>query len=238
MTGTVYLVGAGPGAPDLITVRGRDLLGGADVVVHDRLVSTALLAWCRPGAEIIDAGKAPGRAPLDQAGINGILVERARAGRTVVRLKGGDPFVFGRGGEELAACARAGVPCQVVPGVSSAVAAPALAGIPVTWRGVSRSFAVVTGHAAPVSQGCLVAADTLVVLMGMGRLSDLVGDLVAAGRSPDAPAAVVSRASWPDQMTAVATLGSIARAAATAGCASPGVLVVGEVVAHRHALAG
>ena len=150
MTGIVHLVGAGPGDPGLITVAGREALERADVVVHDRLGTEALLGLCPPGAELLDAGKAPGRAAMTQDEINAALVEHGRRGRRVVRLKGGDPFVFGRGGEEAEALAAAGVAVRVVPGITSAIAAPAAAGIPVTHRGVATSFTVVTGHEDPV----------------------------------------------------------------------------------------
>ncbi len=150
---TVYLVGAGPGDPGLLTRRGEALLRVADVVVYDRLASAAVLQLAGPDAELVDVGKAPGRAALDQAEINALLVARARAGHVVVRLKGGDPFVFGRGGEEAEACIAAGVPFEVVPGVTSAIAAPAYAGIPVTHRGVSTHFTVVTGHEDPTKDG-------------------------------------------------------------------------------------
>jgi uroporphyrin-III C-methyltransferase len=229
--GTVYLVGAGPGDPGLLTCRGRDLLAAADVVVHDRLIDRRVLALCRPDAEVVDAGKAPGSVRLTQAAICELLIERARAGRAVVRLKGGDPFVFGRGGEEATACARAHVPCEVVPGVTSAVAAPSLAGIPLTHRGVASSFAVVTAHAPRRDWTGFAAADTLVVLMGAARVAETAGELMAAGRSPDTPAAVIASASLPSQRVARSTLAGIAEAAATAGCANPAVLVIGAVVA-------
>ena len=172
--GTVSLVGAGPGDPKLITVRGAEALGSADVVVYDRLVSPSLLELAPPHAERIYVGKEPGRATTPQEDIDALLVERALGGATVVRLKGGDPFVFGRGGEEALACARAGVPFEVVPGVSSAIAAPAAVGIPVTHRGVARSFAVVTASTAHGDGVRLdrvaTATDTLVLLMAAGTL--------------------------------------------------------------------
>ncbi|MBA3258755.1 MAG: uroporphyrinogen-III C-methyltransferase, partial [Gemmatimonadales bacterium] len=191
--GTVHLVGGGPGDPGLITARGLELLRRADVVVHDRLIGPELLHEARAGAELVDVGKGPGHAALSQEEINALLVERARHGREVVRLKGGDPFVFGRGSEELAACREAGVEVAVVPGVSSAIAGPAAAGIPVTARGIARSFAVVTGHqAGPENEGPngasgpdvgpLAAVDTIVILMGRAALGGLAARLIAAGR--------------------------------------------------------
>ncbi|MGQ9590707.1 MAG: uroporphyrinogen-III C-methyltransferase, partial [Planctomycetota bacterium] len=196
--GTVYLVGAGPGDPGLITVRGLALLRRADVVVHDRLVEPALLGETRPGAEAIDAGKRCGGG-MPQEEIIALMIDRARRGREVVRLKGGDPFVFGRGWEELEACRSAGIPCAVVPGVTSAVAAPAAAGIPVTLRGVSRSFTVVTGHASgggldPAAIEAAARADTAVVLMCASNLEAVLRTFVAAGRRPETPAALVENA--------------------------------------------
>jgi uroporphyrin-III C-methyltransferase len=239
--GTVHLVGAGPGDPGLITARGLDLLRRADVVVHDRLVGPELLQEARPGAELVDVGKGAGHAALSQGEINRVLVARARRGLRVVRLKGGDPFVFGRGSEEAAACREAGVPVEVVPGVSSAIAGPAAAGIPVTARGIARSFAVVTAHQAgpgpdaPEVAG-LVGVDTVVVLMGRASLDDFARRLVAAGRDPETPAACVQSATTPDQRVTVATLATIADAAERDGLEAPVVTVIGEVA--RFAEAG
>ena len=227
--GWVHLVGAGPGDPGLFTLRGRELLETADVVVYDRLVDPRVLAMCRPDAELIDAGKAPGLVRITQEAISAMLVGRAQRGDAVVRLKGGDPFVFGRGGEEAAACKAAAVPCEVVPGVSSAVAGPALAGIPVTQRGLASGFAVVTAHAPRDDWPGFAAAATLVILMGAGRLEEVAAELRAAGWPDGTPAAVVASASLPDQRDARAPLGQIAAAAAEAGCTSPAVLIVGAV---------
>ena len=231
--GTVHLVGGGPGDPGLITARGLELLRQADVVVHDRLVGPALLEEARPGAELVDVGKGRGHAPLPQEEINRLLVERARAGRSVVRLKGGDPFVFGRGSEELEACRAAGVPCDVVPGVTSAIAAPAAAGIPVTARGIARSFAVVTAHQAGEQSEAdlapLVGADTIVVLMGRSSLAGFTAGLIAAGRDRSTPAACIQSATTPDQRVTIATLGTIAEAAERDGLEAPVVTVIGEV---------
>jgi uroporphyrin-III C-methyltransferase len=234
--GAVHLVGGGPGDPGLITSRGLDLLRAADVVVHDRLIGAELLAEARPGATVIDVGKGPGHAPYRQAEINALLVDEARRGRTVVRLKGGDPFVFGRGSEEAAACRQAGVPVYVVPGVSSAIAGPAAAGIPVTVRGLARSFAVITAHTAgpdaetPDVTG-VVGVDTLVVLMGRAGLATLADRLIAAGRDPSTPAACIQSATTPTQQVTRATLGTIAEAADRDGLENPMVTVIGAVAA-------
>jgi uroporphyrin-III C-methyltransferase len=231
--GTVHLVGAGPGDAGLITVRGLERLRRADVVVHDRLTGPELLAEARSDAELLDVGKGPGLAPLEQEEINRLLVERARRGLDVVRLKGGDPFVFGRGSEELAACRAAGVGCEVVPGISSAIAVPAAAGIPVTARGVARSFAVVTGRTADgeTDPAPLVGIDTIVVLMGRAGLARFAERLIAAGRDPATPAACVQSATTPAQRVVVATLATIAAAAERDGIESPVVTVIGEVAA-------
>jgi uroporphyrin-III C-methyltransferase len=231
--GTVHLVGGGPGDPGLITARGLERLRQADVVVHDRLVGPALLEEARPGAELVDVGKGRGHAALTQEEINRLLVERALAGRTVVRLKGGDPFVFGRGSEELDACRAAGVPCEVVPGVSSAIAGPAAAGIPVTARGIARSFAVVTAHQAGettvTNMAPLAGVDTIVVLMGCSALPQFTAGLIAAGRDGGTPAACIQSATTPEQRVTIATLGTIAEAAARDGLEAPLVTVIGEV---------
>jgi uroporphyrin-III C-methyltransferase len=234
VTGRVVLVGAGPGDPELITLRGARALAEADVVVFDRLAAPALLDLVPPNAERIYVGKEPGRAATPQDEIDRILVERALEGATVVRLKGGDPFVFGRGGEEFAACADAGVPCEVVPGISSAIAAPEAAGIPVTHRGLARSFAVVTGSAAhddEVDLSKVAGADTLVVLMAAGRLAQTCAALTAAGRPPDEPAAIVQWAWTPEQRSVVGTLADLPMLAATASIGPPATLVVGAVAA-------
>jgi uroporphyrin-III C-methyltransferase/precorrin-2 dehydrogenase/sirohydrochlorin ferrochelatase len=232
--GIVYLVGAGPGDPKLITVRGAEVLGIADVVIYDRLASPALLDRAPSTAERIYAGKEPGRSAMRQPEIDRLLVERALRGETVVRLKGGDPFVFGRGGEEMLACARAGVPCEVVPGITSAIAAPALAGIPVTHRGVAQSFAVVTGSSAHGDEVDLsrvaIAADTLVVLMAAGKLAERCSELIAAGRRATEPAAIVQWAGTPEQRSILGTLEDLPSLAAAARIGPPATLVVGAVV--------
>jgi uroporphyrin-III C-methyltransferase len=236
VTGRVVLVGAGPGDPDLITVRGARSLAGADVVVYDRLVAPALLDLAPRTAERVYVGKEPGRRATSQERISELLVTRARAGSIVVRLKGGDPFVFGRGGEEALACARAGVAFEVVPGVSSAVAAPAYAGIPVTHRGMARSFAVVTGStahgdAAVDLESLATAVDTLVVLMAAGKLEETCRRLIRAGREPTTPAAIVQWAATRDQKTVAGTLEDLSSLAVAARIEPPATLVVGDVVA-------
>jgi uroporphyrin-III C-methyltransferase len=239
VSGIVYLVGAGPGDPELMTVRGLACLRRAEVVVHDRLVSREVLAEAPPAAERIDVGKEPGHHRARQEEIHGLLIHHARAGRVVVRLKGGDPFVFGRGAEEALACAAAGVAWEVVPGISSALAVPAQAGIPVTHREVSGSFAVVTGHCVcgdRVDWEALARVDTLLVLMGLARLPEIAARLIAHGRAPETPAAVISQGTLPDERTVVALLGRLAAAVDRAGLASPAVIVVGEVVRLRERL--
>ena len=234
---TVYLVGAGPGDPGLLTVRGAALLRQADVVVYDRLSVEALLDLAPSGAERISVGKAPGAVTMPQEEINALLVERGRRGETVVRLKGGDPFVFARGGEEAAALAAAGVDYEIVPGITSAIAAPAYAGIPVTLRHSSTSFTVVTGHEDPsVGEEGTVDWDavarvggTIVILMGVARIRSIADRLIAAGRSPDTPAAAVRWGTRPQQETIRATLGTIA----DQPLRSPSVIVIGQVAAQE-----
>jgi uroporphyrinogen III methyltransferase/synthase len=237
--GSVALVGAGPGDPRLITVRGLALLRRADVVVYDRLVDARLLRLARRARHIF-AGKARGDHALPQAEINALLLRHARRGRRVVRLKGGDPFVFGRGGEEAHALARAGIPYEIVPGVSSAIAVPAYAGIPVTHRGVAASFAVVTGHEA--CEGSRIdwphlatGIDTLVILMGVGTLPRIAEMLIAHGRAASTPAAVVRWGTTGRQRTLVDRLDRIG--ARAAGVEPPAVIVIGDVVALREELA-
>jgi len=241
--GSVALVGGGPGDPELITVRGRRLLFEADVVVADRLAPRALLADLAAGTEVIDCGKSAHRHNLSQDEINEVIVRRALAGQRVVRLKGGDPFVFGRGGEEVAACLAAGVPVQVVPGITSSVAAPAAAGIPVTHRGLSADFAVVSGHRDPGVPGgaqpesgwnwaeLAVGPGTLVLLMAMGRLAEISAELIRHGRAADTPAAVVQNATLPEQRVLRAPLAGLAAAAEAGGFTAPAVVVIGAVAA-------
>jgi uroporphyrin-III C-methyltransferase len=240
VNGIVYLVGAGPGDPKLITVRGAEVLGLADVVVFDRLASPALLDLAPPDAERIYVGKEPGRPAMPQEAINELLVSRALAGDTVVRLKGGDPFVFGRGGEEALACVGAGVPFEVVPGISSALAAPAAAGIPVTHREVARSVAIVTGsiaHGDGIDLSTVATAtDTLVLLMAAGHLAETCAALIEHGRSPSEPAAIVMWATTEDQRHVVGTLETLSALALAAAIGPPATLVVGEVAAFAETL--
>lgn len=232
---TVHLVGAGPGDPGLLTVRADAVLRRADVVVYDRLSVEALLDLVPPGAERISVGKAPGLATMPQAEINALLVDLGRRHETVVRLKGGDPFVFARGGEEAAALAEAGIPFEVVPGITSAIAVPAYAGIPVTLRHSSTSFTVVTGHEDPgvgedgsVDWGAIArTGGTLVILMGVARIARIAEELIAGGLPATTPAAAVRWGTRPEQATVRATLGTIA----AQPLAAPSVIVVGEVAA-------
>ena len=240
--GLVVLVGAGPGDPELITLKGLRWLRRADVVVYDQLAAAELLDEAPEAALRMFAGKSGGRHYLEQSAINAILIHHAQAGRLVVRLKGGDPFVFGRGGEEILACARAGVAVEVVPGVSAAIAVPAAAGIPVTHRGIASSFDVVTGHEDPAKPESVVdwerlatAVDTLVILMGVGALPRIAARLISAGRRADTPAAVIHRGTTEAQETVVGTLGDIAARAAR--LQAPAVIVIGEAVALRSLLA-
>jgi uroporphyrinogen III methyltransferase/synthase len=244
MNGSVALVGAGPGDPGLMTVRGLTLLRRAEVVVYDRLVDPRLLDEAPLDALRIFAGKTSGAHVLSQARINALLVAHARRGRRVVRLKGGDPFVFGRGGEEAMALAQAGIAHEIVPGVSSAVAVPAYAGVPVTHREIASSFAVVTGHEDEDKAGERVdwerlatAVDTLVILMGVQSLPRIAGALLAGGRRPDTPVALIRWGTTDSQQTLVGRLDAIAPLAAAARLAPPVVIVVGDVVALRGRLA-
>jgi len=225
--GVVYLVGAGPGGPGLITTKGLELLRSADVVVYDRLVSPALIAQARADAERI-------LRATDQQDVNALLIDRARAGFNVVRLKGGDPFVFGRGAEECEALREAGVPFQVIPGVTSATAVPAAAGIPVTHRRVASAFAVVAGHEcdgrSDLDWEALSRMPTLVVLMGLSALPDIVARLRAQGAPADTPVAVIASGTLAEQRTVVGTLGDIADLVAAAGLEPPATVVIGEVV--------
>jgi uroporphyrinogen III methyltransferase/synthase len=236
---TVYLVGAGPGDPGLMTARALELIGAADVIVYDRLIPVSALDGARADAELIYAGKEGGGESMPQAEISRLLVARGSSGACVVRLKGGDPFVFGRGGEEAAALREAGVAFEVVPGVTAGVAGPAYAGIPVTHRGAASAVAFVTGHEDPskasgpsVDWGALAAfPGTLVFYMGVRQLGAIVERLVAAGRPPSEPAAVVERGTLPGQRVLSATLGTIGSVAASEGVRAPALVVVGPVAA-------
>jgi uroporphyrin-III C-methyltransferase/precorrin-2 dehydrogenase/sirohydrochlorin ferrochelatase len=236
--GRVALVGAGPGNPELVTVRGLRLLHAADVVVVDRLAPGLLLDELRPGAEVVDASKIPYGPAAAQEEINRILVERALEGKFVVRLKGGDPYVFGRGGEEAIACAAAGVPVQVVPGVTSSIAAPALAGIPVTHRGVAHDFTVISGHLTPGHADSLTDWDavarlhgTLLLMMAVQNAPAIADALLAGGRKPDTPVAVVCDGSMPAERTVLSTLGGLAADLEREAVQPPAIIVVGDVVA-------
>lgn len=229
----VVLVGAGPGSAGLLTVDAVRALADADVVLTDRLAQVGDLSTLAPGAEVIDVGKRPGHHAVPQGRIEELMVERAQRGLTVVRLKGGDPYLFGRGGEEVEAAVAAGLPVTVVPGVSSAIAVPGAAGIPVTHRGVSHVVTVVAGH-VPLddSQAGALAAlgGTVAILMGVHNLVPITASLARAGLDPQTPAAIVERGLTPDQRSIVATLDSLPRLAARAAVASPAVIVIGEVV--------
>ncbi len=236
MSGFVYLVGAGCGEADLITVRGEKLLKTCDCLVYDDLIPMELLSMVKPGCEAFYMGKRSGAHSAPQREISGKLVELAESGKTVVRLKGGDPFVFGRGGEEIAALQEAGIPFEVVPGISSCIAVPAAVGIPVTHRGSARSFHVVTGHTAdtadslPENLQALAACEgTLVFLMGLKNLPGIAEELIACGKAPATPAAVVSGANRAHPRAVRGTLSDIAELTAQAGLAAPAVIVVGEV---------
>jgi len=240
--GRVALVGAGPGDPGLLTVRASRCLEEAEVIVYDRLVNPALLDLAPPDTLRIFAGKRAGAHCLPQAAINALLIHHAEAGRFVVRLKSGDPFVFGRGGEEALALAKAGIAFEIVPGISSAIAVPAYAGIPVTHRGIAASFAVLTGHEDPsktceaVDWGKLATAvDTLVVLMAAATFPRIVGALLAHGRAPETPVALIRWGTTEAQEVRVGTLADIVKRAR--GFAAPVVAVIGEVVALRERLA-
>ncbi|MFZ5898635.1 MAG: uroporphyrinogen-III C-methyltransferase [Bacillota bacterium] len=241
--GCVYLIGAGPGDPKLLTLRGLECIREAEVIVYDRLINRRLLSYARADAELIYAGKSPEGHYLTQDEINEILAERARAGKMVARLKGGDPFIFGRGGEEAEYLAERGLDFEIVPGVTSAVAAPAYAGIPLTHRDFTATVAIVTGNEDPnkpdsnIDWGKLATgAGTLVFLMGMANLPDIVGKLVEHGRSPETPAAVIHWGTWPEQVTVEGSLGNIVQRVRDAGVKNPSVVVVGEVCKLRSVL--
>lgn len=234
----VFLVGAGPGDPGLLTLRAARLLASADTVVYDRLIHPDVLKHARPRARLLFVGKEGGGESVAQEEIHALLISQARLGRTVVRLKGGDPFVFGRGGEEALALEEAGIAYEVVPGVSSGVAAPAAAGIPVTHRGVSGSVTFATGYRAGKAPDWahLAGAETLVLFMAGARLEEATLALIAAGRSPATPAAIVEAGTWEHQRVIEAPLAGIAARAREASVGSPALLVVGEVVSLRSQL--
>jgi uroporphyrinogen III methyltransferase/synthase len=238
--GTVYIVGAGPGNPDLITVRGVACLREAEVVLHDRLVDPRLLEEARPDAEIINVGKQPGHEDVQQERIEWLMIEKAREGKTVCRLKGGDPFVFGRGGEEARALVEAGIPFEVVPGVSSAIAAPAWAGIPVTHRDHSHSFMVIAGSRSHdlespewlAARALVKAGGTVIVVMGFSRIRAIVERLLSGKCDSKTPVAVISNGTRPAQECRVGTLADITTR--VKGLKSPAIIVIGEVVSLRN----
>ncbi len=238
--GRVTLVGGGPGAVDLVTVAGRDAIADADVVVIDRLAPWEALTWARPDAEIVDVAKIPFGRSTSQEEINRILVDRALAGQHVVRLKGGDSFVFGRGLEELEACREAGVPARVIPGVTSSIAVPEAVGIPVTHRGLTQGFTVVSGHVPPghpdstLDYAALArCGTTLVFLMGVGTLEAITAELCAVGMDPSTPTAVITDGTHPHQRVVTASLAAIAAVADDSGIRAPAVVVIGQVVSLR-----
>ena len=240
-TGSVHLVGAGPGDPELITLRGLRCLQSADVVIYDRLIAPELLEEAPPWAERIFAGKSAGNHVIRQEEIQRLMIDRARRGLEVVRLKGGDPYLFGRGGEEGQALTEASIPWDVVPGITSAIGVPASAGIPVTHRGTAASFAVVTAHrcgtaASEPDWDAFAGVDTLVVLMGVGTLQRTVGRLLEAGRPPETPAAVIQDGTTPLERVVTGTLQDIASRVQMAGVSAPATIVIGDVVRLRDEL--
>jgi uroporphyrin-III C-methyltransferase len=240
ISGKVYLVGAGPGDPDLITVKGARVLEKADIIVYDRLANPELLSITSDQSEHLYVGKRPDKPSVSQAQINHILITKAREGKVVARLKGGDPFVFGRGGEECESLRSENIPFEIVPGISSALAAPAFAGIPVTYRKVARSFTVVTGHTLKSADTFanwehLVHADTLIVLMGMGTLPQIAETLIRYGRDAQTPISIIEKATYRSQKTVVGTLGTIA--GKVESLSPPGTIVIGELAGKANQLA-
>jgi len=233
--GVVYLVGAGPGDPGLMTARSLELLASAEVILHDRLIPSGALDGARPDAELIDVGKRPGDAEISQGEIEELMAERARAGRSVVRLKGGDPFVFGRGGEEAEALAAAGIPFEVVPGVTAGVAAPAYAGIPLTHRDHASSVSFVAGQCKGLSDqnwaGLAGKGRTLVIYMGVSAADAIADKLIADGLSPETPCAILERGTLPGSRGFRTLLADLGGAVARLNIASPALLVVGDVAA-------
>lgn len=232
--GKVFLVGAGPGDPELITVKGQRCLGAADAILYDELANRELLELAAASAQLIYVGKQPGRHCTDQRAIEALLIDHARQGQVVVRLKGGDPFVFGRGGEEALALREAGIPFEIVPGISAAIAAPAYAGIPLTHRGKAASFAVVTGHGMVGDgadwAGLSRSVDTLVILMGLGNLAAIMEQLLAGGCSSERPVALIQAGTRSAQIVVTGTVGDIAGRARRMRLSSPVTIVIGSVV--------
>lgn len=237
-TGQVILVGGGPGDPDLLTIGGLRALREADVVLYDHLAPLACLDETRDGAILIDVGKIPRGCQTAQTDINALLIDHARSGKTVVRFKGGDPFVLGRGSEEWLACAEAGIPVRVIPGVSSAIAGPELAGIPLTHRGITQNFSVVSGHVGPDHPASTVNWDalaqtsgTIVILMGVAHLAEICTGLIHRGLDGDTPAAIVAKAALPDQQVVRGTVATLPALAEAFGIEPPALTVIGAVVA-------
>lgn len=242
-TGKVYLVGAGPGDPGLLTIKARDLLELADCVVYDALVNPEILRFAKPGAELIGVGKRCGQLSWSQREINSLLIEKARRNQVVVRLKGGDPFVFGRGGEEALTLAEAGIDWEIVPGVTAGSSVAAYAGIPVTHRGLSSSVTFVTGHEDLAKsesslrwQHLAQGVDTLVLFMGLSKLGEIAGQLIANGRPANTPVAVIASGTLAKQQTVVGTLAEIAEIVQREQVKAPALIVVGEVVRLREQL--
>lgn len=235
MTGKVFLIGAGPGDPDLITVKGLRLIQTADVIIYDRLIPQTLLGEARSGTELINAGKAPTKHRLNQDQINQVIVRKAHQGKQVVRLKGGDSLVFGRGSEEALVCYQHGIPFEIVPGISSSYAVPAYAGIPLTHREISRSFTVITGHTADnINYEALAhIGGTLVVLMGVKNLPLLIENLISAGLNPETPAASIEWGTTESQRVIEANIRNLPRLAEKADLQPPAITVIGEVVRLR-----
>lgn len=235
--GKLYLIGAGPGDPDLLTLKAARILGECDVVLYDRLVSRAVLRLARPDAQLIYVGKHEGQQDCGQARIFDLIRDRADAGRTVARLKGGDPLIFGRGAEEWRVALEHGIEVELIPGISSALAVPGLAGIPLTYRGVAQSFAVVTAHCREgqtQNWSSYAGIDTLVVLMGVANRTFIAQSLIAAGRSADEPVAFIERGTLPEERVVESSLGAVAAGAVEVQ--SPAVFVIGQVVTLRRVL--
>lgn len=235
--GIVYLVGAGPGDPELMTLRGQRLVREADTIIHDRLIPLEVLEWARSSTKKIDVGKYPDHHRISQTEINRLLIQHAQRGEIVVRLKGGDPFVFGRGQEEVSACQNAGVPVSVVPGISSAIAGPAAAGVPITSRGIARSVAMITAQTDPrlienqLDFEALAKLDTVVVLMGRKNLRHVASSLIEQGRDPQTPVTCIENATLPFQQVTAASLSEIADQVDKLSFASPMITVIGDVAA-------
>ena len=243
MVKKVYIVGAGPGDPELITVKAARLVRNADVILYDRLVSEETISLAKEGCVLIYVGKHPGGPITHQERINEMMVEKAREGGSVVRLKGGDPFLFGRGGEEAQVLSREGIPYEIVPGITSAISVPAYAGIPVTQRHVASSVAFITGHEASTKTKSTVeweriarSVDTLVVMMGIGNLGSIAERLISGGRDPETPVAIIEKGTTKEQRTITATLGTIEDKARAEDIKPPAITIIGKVVNLREEL--